>query len=378
MIMSEKINNVEELLNAFQFKGELSEIKQLDDGHINDTYYFEFVEENGHKCRYLVQVLNTFVFKDPDALMKNVVGVTNYLHDMIIKNGGDPERESLYVYPTKDNKSYYIDKNGKCWRCYNFIYDAHTVQMVDCAETFYKAAKAFGKFQQMLADYPGETLSETIPNFHNTVSRFADFKKALADNISGRAEQAEKEISFVLAREKDCSVLLDLLKEGKLPLRVTHNDTKLNNVMLDNTTGEGICVVDLDTVMPGLSLYDFGDSIRFGANTAAEDEKDLSKVNLSLEYFKAYAMGYLSTAGESLTAEEINQLAFSSKLMTLECGMRFLGDFINGDVYFKTDYPEHNLVRCRTQFKLVGEMEKHMDEMNAIVKDCCKELGLNK
>lgn len=376
--MSEKINNVEELLNAFQFKGELAEIKQLDDGHINDTYYFEFVEENGHRCKYLVQVLNTFVFKDPDSLMKNVVGVTNYLHDMIIKNGGDPERESLYVYLTKDNKPYYIDSNGKCWRCYNFIYNAHTVQMVDCPETFYKAAKAFGKFQQMLADYPGETLAETIPNFHNTVSRFADFKKAVEDNISGRANQAEGEISFVLAREKDCSVLLDLLKEGKLPLRVTHNDTKLNNVMLDNETGEGICVVDLDTVMPGLSLYDFGDSIRFGANTAAEDEKDLSRVSLSLEYFKAYAMGYLSTAGESLTAEEINQLAFSSKLMTLECGMRFLGDFINGDVYFKTEYPEHNLVRCRTQFKLVEEIEKHLDEMNAIVKDCCNELGINK
>lgn len=376
--MSEKINNVEELLNAFQFKGELAEIKQLDDGHINDTYYFEFVEENGHRCKYLVQVLNTFVFKDPDSLMKNVVGVTNYLHDMIIKNGGDPERESLYVYLTKDNKPYYIDSNGKCWRCYNFIYNAHTVQMVDCPETFYKAAKAFGKFQQMLADYPGETLAETIPNFHNTVSRFADFKKAVEDNISGRANQAEGEISFVLAREKDCSVLLDLLNAGKLPLRVTHNDTKLNNVMLDNETGEGICVVDLDTVMPGLSLYDFGDSIRFGANTAAEDEKDLSRVSLSLEYFKAYAMGYLSTAGESLTAEEINQLAFSSKLMTLECGMRFLGDFINGDVYFKTEYPEHNLVRCRTQFKLVEEIEKHLDEMNAIVKDCCNELGINK
>lgn len=373
-----KINNVEELLNAFQFSGELAEIKQLNDGHINDTYYFEFIEESGHRCKYLVQVLNTYVFKNPDSLMKNVVGVTNYLHDMVIKNGGDPERESLYVYPTKDNKPYYVDSNGKCWRCYNFIYNAHTVQMVDCPETFYKAAKAFGKFQQMLADYPGETLAETIPNFHNTVSRFADFKKAVEDNLSGRANQAESEISFVLAREKDCSVLLDLLKEGKLPLRVTHNDTKLNNVMLDNETGEGICIVDLDTVMPGLSLYDFGDSIRFGANTAAEDEKDLSKVSLSLEYFKAYAMGYLSTAGESLTAEEIHQLAFSSKLMTLECGMRFLGDFINGDVYFKTAYPEHNLVRCRTQFKLVEEIEKHLDEMNAIVKDCCEELGLNK
>lgn len=366
------------MICAFKFKGELEDITQLHDGHINDTYLFEFREENGHLNKYLVQVLNTFVFKDPDSLMKNVVGVTDYLHDAVIKNGGDPEREALYVFFTKDNKSYFTDSSGKCWRCYNYIYDAHTCQSVDCPETFYNAARAFGKFQCMLADYPGETLAETIPNFHNTVSRIADFKKAVADNISGRVDMAPEETEFVLAREKDCSVLLDLMHEGKLPVRVTHNDTKLNNVMFDDKTGEGICVVDLDTVMPGLSLYDFGDSIRFGANTAAEDEKDLSKVSLSLEYFRAYTMGYLSTAGESLTKEEMEYLPFSAKLMTLECGMRFLGDFFNGDVYFKTEYPEHNLVRCRTQFKLVKEIEEHMDEMNEIVKECCRELNIVK
>lgn len=376
--MSYKISNVNELLGVFKFKGELKDVIQLHDGHINDTYLFVFVEEDDHENKYLVQVLNTYVFKDPDSLMKNVVGVTDYLHDMVIKNGGDPERESLYVFFTKDNKSYYTDSQGKCWRCYNYIYNAHTCQAPDCEKTAYNAAKAFGKFQRMLADYPGETLAETIPNFHNTVSRIADFKKALADNISGRADQVTKEAEFILAREKDCSILLDLLKEGKLPLRVTHNDTKLNNVMFDDETGEGICVVDLDTVMPGLSLYDFGDSIRFTANTAAEDETDLSKVHVNLAYFKAYTMGYLSTAGESLTAEEIKYLPFSAKLMALEVGMRFLGDFINGDVYFKTAYPEHNLHRSRTQLKLVEEIEKHMGEMEDIVKECCDELGLNK
>lgn len=376
--LHKKIDTVSELVTAFKFKGELKNISQLFDGHINDTYIFEFLEENGHTNKYLVQELNTYVFKEPDALMKNVVSVTDYLHKEVIAAGGDPERESLYVFFTKDNKPYYIDSEGSFWRCYNYIYDAHSCQCVDCPETFYNAAKAFGKFQRMLADYPIDDLTETIPNFHNTVSRFADFKKAVADNLSGRADDARSEIDFVLSREADCSVLVDLLNAGELPLRVTHNDTKLNNVMFDNKTDEGICVVDLDTVMPGLSLYDFGDSIRFGANTAAEDEKDISKVQLSLENFKALTLGYLSTAGESLTKKEIEYLSFSAKLMTLECGMRFLGDFINGDVYFKTDYPEHNLVRSRTQFKLVEEIEKHYDEMQQIVADCCARLGLSK
>ncbi len=374
----ENVKNINELLGTFSFSGEFEKFSQLHDGHINNTYKFEFREADGTLNRYLVQEVNTYVFKDYDGLMKNVMGVTEFMQKKVAENGGDIKRECLTVIPTTDGKPYYMDGEGRCWRCYNFIYDTHSCQCVDCAKTFYNAARAFGKFQNMLADYPIDSLTETIPNFHNTVSRFADFKKAVADDLSGRANQVKEEIDFVLAREKDCSVLLDLVEEGKLPLRVTHNDTKLNNVMFDNETNEGICVVDLDTVMPGLSLYDFGDSIRFGANTAAEDEKDVSKVSLSLEYFKAYALGYLSTAGESLTAEEINQLAFSSKLMTLECGMRFLGDFINGDVYFKTEYPEHNLVRCRTQFALVADMEKKMAKMQEAVDECCRELGIEK
>lgn len=373
--MENKIN-VEELLDSFTFEGELENITQLHDGHINNTYRFDFRSENGELNRYLVQELNTYVFKDYEGLMNNVLGVTDHMRKKVIENGGDVKRECLCVYPAKDGKPFYIDGGNRCWRCYNFIYDTHSCQSVENAEVFFNAAKSFGKFQQMLADYPIDGLVETIPNFHNTVSRFADFKKAVADNLSGRADQVKEEIDFVLARENDCGILLNLLNEGKLPLRVTHNDTKLNNVMFDNESNEGICVVDLDTVMPGLSLYDFGDSIRFGANTAAEDEKDVSKVSLSLEYFEAYTKGYLSTAGKSLTKEEINQLAFSSKLMTLECGMRFLGDFINGDVYFKTAYPEHNLVRCRTQFALVADMEKKMADMENIVENCCKELGI--
>lgn len=373
--MENKIN-VEELLKAFVFEGELENVIQLHDGHINNTYRFDFRAENGELNRYLVQELNTYVFKDHVGLMNNVMGVTAHMQKKVAEYGGDVKRECLCVYPATDGKPFYIDGEGRCWRSYNFIYDAHSCQSVDSTKTSYNAAKAFGKFQQMLADYPIDSLTETIPNFHNTVSRFADFKKAVNDNLSGRADTVKEEIEFILAREKDCSVLLDLLEAGKLPLRVTHNDTKLNNVLFDNETNEGICVVDLDTVMPGLSLYDFGDSIRFSANTATEDEKDVSKVSLSLEFFKAYTEGYLASAGKSLEKEEINHLAFSSKLMTLECGMRFLGDYINGDVYFKTAYPEHNLVRCRTQLALVADIEKKLADMEKIVADCCNELGI--
>lgn len=375
--MSSKHSEYKELLSHFCFEGELQEVSRVNDGHINNTYVFTFADGDS-KHMYLVQELNTFVFKNPIGLMDNVAGVTKYLREQVIKAGGNPERECLTVFPAKDGKNYYIDSNNKFWRCYNYIFDTHTVQQVESPEVFKKAAEAFGKFQCMLADYPSEELVETIPNFHNTVSRLADFKKAVAENLSGRKDNCKEEIEFILAREKDCSRLVDMLAEGKLPLRVTHNDTKLNNVMLDNTTNEGICVVDLDTVMPGLSIYDFGDSIRFGASTAAEDEKDLDKVDFSLEYFRAYAEGYLSAAGKSLTKEEIENLAFGSKLMTLECGMRFLGDYINGDVYFKTGYDEHNLVRARTQLKLVKRMEESMNDMNKVIDEICNELNIAK
>ncbi len=366
---------INEILAAFPFPGKYISISPIGDGHINRTYVMDF-DNCGKTERFLIQQINTFVFKDPDGLMKNFVGVTDHLRKKIAEIGGDPDREALHVYPTHDGKIFFIDSEGNCWRKLNYVYGSHTLQAVSDAKEFYLSAKAFGRFQCLLADYPIDTLYETIPNFHNTVSRIADFKKALADNLSGRADNAKEEAEFVLAREADCSVLVDMLGKGELPLRVTHNDTKLNNVLFDDITNEGVCVVDLDTVMPGLSLYDFGDAIRFGANTAAEDEKDVSKVSLSLEYFAAYVKGFLSEAGASLTEKEIEFLPFSAKLMTLECGMRFLGDYFNGDVYFKTEYPEHNLVRCRTQFALVADIEKKYDEMCKIVADCKKELGL--
>lgn len=360
---------LEEIIKNFNIDGEYIGYYLSNDGHINNTFVLEFDDGLGKIKSYLLQLINTNVFKNPDELMENIVGVTEYLRKIVVDNGGDPERECLNVYFTSDGKPYYRDADGNCWRCYNFITGAHSCQSIDDPETFANAARAFGKFQCLLADYPSETLHETIPNFHNTLSRFADFEKAVSDNIAGRADSVRDEIDFVLARRDDAGVLVKLLEKGKLPLRVTHNDTKLNNVMFDNETDEGICVIDLDTVMPGLSLYDFGDSIRFGANTAAEDEKDLSKVSLSLPLYREYTAGYLSTAGQSLTPTEVEYLPFSAKLMTFECGMRFLTDYLNGDTYFRIAYDDHNLDRCRTQFRLVEDMERKMEDMKAITQE---------
>lgn len=360
---------LEEIIKNFNIDGEYIGYYLSNDGHINNTFVLEFDDGLGKIKSYLLQLINTNVFKNPDELMENIVGVTEYLRKIVVDNGGDPERECLNVYFTSDGKPYYRDADGNCWRCYNFITGAHSCQSIDAPETFANAARAFGKFQCLLADYPSETLHETIPNFHNTLSRFADFEKAVSDNIAGRADSVRDEIDFVLARRNDAGVLVKLLEKGKLPLRVTHNDTKLNNVMFDNETDEGICVIDLDTVMPGLSLYDFGDSIRFGANTAAEDEKDLSKVSLSLPLYREYTAGYLSTAGQSLTPTEVEYLPFSAKLMTFECGMRFLTDYLNGDTYFRIAYDDHNLDRCRTQFRLVEDMERKMEDMKAITQE---------
>ena len=356
-----------EIVKAYPEYGKYIGFKPVDNGHINDTYIIEY-EKDGEHLYYLLQRINTNVFKKPAELMDNVMGVTEFLKKKIRAAGGDETRETLTVYPTKDGRNYYLSQDGSYWRLYNYVQNTYTLNEISKPDDFKNAAITFGNFQRMLADYPIETLYDTIPNFHNTVSRFADFKKAVEDNASNRKNNCEKEIEFAFAREKDCSVLTDLIANKRIPLRVTHNDTKLNNVLFDNETKKGICVVDLDTVMPGLSLYDFGDSIRFGANTAAEDEQDLSKVQLDLELYKAYVEGYLEAAGSALTENEIKYLSFSAKLLTLECGMRFLGDYLNGDVYFKIEYPEHNLVRARTQFKLVEEIEKHFDEMEEIVK----------
>ncbi len=363
------MDSIEKMLNSFKFKGELVDFEQFGSGHINSTYLARY-NENGKIRSYVVQRVNTNVFKNIDDLMSNVFAVTSFLREKIKEKNGNPHRETLHYIKTDDGGMYYKDDEGNCFRAYRFVDNSKSCDSVSSPEIFEKSGVAFGKFQKYLSDFPATTLNETISNFHNTGWRFEnEFLPAVEEDKVGRAVTCKDEIEFVMKRRNDCTRLTNLIEKGELPIRVTHNDTKLNNVLFDNDTDEAICVIDLDTVMPGLALYDFGDSIRFGANTCAEDEKDTSKVAINLEYFKAYAKGFLSQAGDSLTQTEKDNLAFSAKLMTFECGMRFLTDYLNGDTYFKTAYPEHNLVRAKNQFALVKDMESKMDEMEKIIKE---------
>lgn len=357
----------EEAIAHFQYEGVLASEGPYGSGHINDTFLLTFDVEGEGKRNVILQRMNNEVFSNPVGLMENIVGVTSYLRKKIIDDGGDPDRETLNVIPTVDGKDYYVDEAGDYWRSYKFITDATSYDKVEKPEHFYQSAVAFGHFQCMLADYPAETLHETIAGFHDTKARFATFKKVVEEDVMGRAASVEKEIQFVLEHEDVANYFSDLLAKGEIPLRVTHNDTKLNNIMIDNETGKGICVIDLDTVMPGLAMNDFGDSIRFGASTAAEDEMDLSKVSCSMELFDLYAKGFIEGCDGKLTKREIELMPMGAKTMTFECGMRFLTDYLQGDTYFKVHREGHNLDRCRTQFKLVEDMEKKWYTMQEIV-----------
>lgn len=355
-----------EVIENFQFEGEYTEGIPYGSGHINDTFRVTF-QHKGETKRYILQRMNNQIFLNPEELMENVVGVTSWLRKKIVENGGEPERETLNLVPAKDGKAFYKDREGEYWRVYLFIEGAKTYDLVENQEDFYQSAVAFGRFQGLLADYPAETLHETIQDFHNTVKRLDTFKKAVEADACGRAAQVQEEIQFVLDREALAHKLCDMQAEGKLPLRVTHNDTKLNNIMIDDETRKAICVIDLDTVMPGLSVNDFGDSIRFGASTGAEDEPDLSKVSCSMELFELYTKGFVEGCKGSLTEEELDMLPVGAMTMTYECGMRFLTDYLEGDHYFKIHREGHNLDRCRTQFKLVKDMEEKWNQMNEIV-----------
>lgn len=346
----------------FSIPGEFVSISCIEAGHINNTYAVCF-NDNGKETTYLLQQININVFKNPDELMSNITAVTDFLRKKIEADNGDTDRETLRFFNALNGKYYYCDNEGRYWRICNFVTDSYSTDFIDKPETYYNAGAAFGIFQKRLEDFPSSTLFETIPDFHNTAKRFDALCEAINKNIAGRLDSVKEEVEFALSNKDTAYYLVDMVKSGALPIRVTHNDTKLNNVLFDSNTKKALCIIDLDTVMPGLSLYDFGDSIRFAANTAAEDEKDLSKVSLNLELFEAYVKGYLSTAGESLTRKEIELLPFSAKLMTYECGIRFLTDYLNGDTYFKISYPEHNLDRCRTQFELIKDIDKKMDTM---------------
>lgn len=359
--------HIAEIVKHFKFEGGYAGADQLASGHINDTYVVVFVGAGGQKRRYILQRINRNVFKDPGLLMDNIVRVTRHLQKRIVENGGDPARETMNVIPTRGGNSYHRTGTGDCWRAYDFVEGARSYQKVEDPLQFYHAGRAVGRFQMLLDDFPAGTLHETIPGFHDTPGRLNVLFQAVEKNSAGRADLVVAEIDFVKKRAADTKVLVDLLAEGKLPLRVIHNDTKFNNVLIDDETGEGICLVDLDTVMPGLSLYDFGDAIRYGSSTAAEDEPDLSRVKMDMMLYEQFCRGYLQETAHFLTPLEIEYLPFSARLITLECGIRFLTDYIEGDLYFKTQRKDQNLDRARTQFKLVSDMENNMKRMQAIV-----------
>lgn len=350
----------------FQIDEVPEEIKPYGSGHINDTFLAV------GKRAYILQRMNRSIFVRPWEVMENITGVTSFLKKKIQAVGGDSDRETLTVIQTKDGKSLYQDDAGDYWRMYYLIEDAVSYDRVESEQDFYESAVAFGNFQNMLSDYPAKTLHETIQGFHDTKARYQVFLDAVEADICGRAEEVREEITFFKERAETTRVLGDLLAEGRLPLRVTHNDTKLNNIMMDKETGKGVCVIDLDTVMPGLSVNDFGDSIRFGASTGDEDERDLEKISCDLHLFELYTEGFLKGCKGSLTELEVEMLPMGAKVMTFECGMRFLTDYLQGDIYFKIHRDSHNLDRCRTQIKLVADMEQKWSEMNQIVADCVK------
>jgi len=343
---------------VFDLKGNAISAAPCGSGHINST--FKVKTDAG--TEYILQKINTGIFPDPDMLMSNIDLVTCHL-----RSKGLDDRHVLKVIRTKEDKLYYKTDSGECWRMYEFIQGSISLNLPETEHDFYESGAAFGNFQKLLSDFPAEKLGETIPRFHDTVKRLEDFKAAVSDDKMGRAEGVRKEIDFFLERGGEAGLLVNALKNGEIPLRVTHNDTKLNNVLLDAVTKEPLCVIDLDTVMPGAAAYDFGDSIRFGASTALEDEKDLDKVTVSLPMYETYLDGFLGACGGSMDEKEKRSLLIGAKLMTYEVGIRFLGDYLNGDVYFSIARPEHNLDRARTQMKLIADMELKWDQMEKIL-----------
>ncbi len=363
-VESKKKHDVKEIMSQFDIPGDFVTAAPYGSGHINDTYA-AVTDQGGTSVRYIVQRINHFVFRNPPELMDNIERVTKHIREKI-KNDPHSARHVLTLIPTLDGRCWFQDRDGNYWRIYIFVENTKSYDVIENSEQAFQGAKAFGEFQKDLVDLPGKRLNDTIPDFHNTPQRFRNLEKAVKDDAKNRAKSAKKEIDFIFSRKGVTEKLLNLSGQGLVPERVTHNDTKLNNVLFDEKTGEGKCVIDLDTVMPGLALYDFGDLIRTSTSPAAEDEKDLSKIKMQMDKYDALVKGYLTSAKDFLTKSEVDNLAFSGKLITLEIGMRFLTDHLSGDVYFKIHREGHNLDRCRTQLRLVECIEELEDEMNAI------------
>ena len=346
-----------EILSKFRVETEISE---YGNGHINDTYLCDSTP------RYILQRINSSVFKNPVQVMENICGVTQHVREKLKASGGNPDRETLTVIPTLDGKSCYKAEDGSYFRMYKFIEDSVSYDIVENPIQLYFAGRAFGKFQKMLDDFPVDRLYDTIPEFHNTPGRIEQLECAVKENKAGRADGVKAEIDFARSYGKYARLIVDAIESGDIPLRVTHNDTKLNNVLFDSETGEDVCVIDLDTVMPGSALYDFGDALRFGASSALEDETELDKVYFDLEKYEQFAKGFLSETADCLTETEKKLLPVSALILTYECGIRFFADYLNGDTYFKTKYETHNLDRARNQFKLVRDIESKLDDMQKI------------
>jgi len=361
--MAYQEKQLQDISRQFQIYGEILHAETFKIGHINETYSATY-DQGGMRVRYIHQKINKHVFKNPAAVMRNVMRVTTHIRKKLeAQNPRDLTRRSLVVIPTRSGESYFRNGGTEFWRTFVFVEGVETFEAVQSPQQAFQAGRAFGEFQRLLVDLPGERLFETIPDFHNTRKRFGALQQALQKDRYNRAKYARAEIEFALEREPVVDVILNAMAKGRIPERVTHNDTKFNNVMLDVMTGEAMCVVDLDTVMPGCALYDFGDMVRTTTSPTLEDEPDLSKVKVQMPMFKKLAEGYLSTAGQFLTKAEKSFIAFSGKLITFEIGTRFLTDFLSGDTYFRIHRPDHNLDRCRTQFKLVQSIERQEEAM---------------
>ncbi len=357
---------IKRVCEKFCLAGEYRSYEMLTSGHINTTYKVYFFRD-GEIKDYILQRVNTYVFRNPVEVVENISSVTEYIRAKIKEKQATAKRNVLHYSQTAEGKYYTYMDDGSFWRCCRYIDDSVCFEYTDDLGVVECSGKAFGEFQLYLADFPVEKLHIVIPHFHNTVNRYANFRAALESNVAGRAQEVSADVEGYLAVEEIATRLYRLQKEGKLPLRVTHNDTKTSNILFDATTRENLSVIDLDTVMPGLVAFDFGDAIRVAASTAAEDEKDLRKVALNLEKYEAFTRGFVGKVKDALTDMEKKTLALGAVAMTVECGVRFLTDYVEGDVYFKIHYPKQNLVRARCQLALAQDMIKHLDEMQAIV-----------
>ena len=356
------MQDLSSLASQFCIYGDFRGAEPYGSGHINDTYKVDF-DQAGTRVRYIFQRINHQVFPDPAGLMENVRRVCEHAQGKLRESAApDASRRALSLVPTRAGGHWHVDGDDH-WRCYPFIEGARAYDLIESTDQARAGAEAFGRFQGLLADLPGKRLIETIPDFHHTRRRYERLMQVVKADPMGRAASVSDEIGFVREREKDTGLIIEALESGLIPERVTHNDTKLNNVMIDDATGEGLCVIDLDTVMPGTALNDFGDMVRTATISGAEDETDLSKIHMRLDYFEELVKGYLAGAADFLTSSEISLLSVSGKVLSLECGMRFLTDHLEGDIYFKTHREGHNLDRCRTQFTLVESIEARMAEM---------------